>query len=111
MIDWDKPVQTRDGREVRIWTRDAKCDPDYPVQGEIYNHRSGEWTYTTWVSTGAYYKIDNEGRDLINVPEKRTLWVNVNPDKRKDAGFQHKISADTCAGPDRIKCIEVEYEV
>ena len=59
-------VQTRDGREVRIYATDA--GGDYPVHGA---RRCGdEWKSETWMQKGAYTfsTIDN-AYDLVPIPQ------------------------------------------
>ncbi len=72
-IDWNKPVQTKDGQKVRVLCKDG---PNYlwPVIGLV----AGKEHPDRWNALGAHdnpYGWDNLG--LINVPEKHELWVNV----------------------------------
>ena len=64
-IDFDKPVQTRDGREVRIYTQQGR-HPTRVVVGEIC---VGDVpTVDRWYANGSYF---NDGgladSDLVNV--------------------------------------------
>lgn len=75
MIDFTKPVQTRDGRKVRILCTDSD-HPHYPVVGLVENISSGTWTLDgkyqiAPVDTG----VDEV--DLINVPEELSGYVCV----------------------------------
>lgn len=76
MLDLSKPVQTRDGRPVRILSTDR---------------RGGEYPIVALVSTGeienvATFTIDGKcggaicrphTHDLVNIPERRFLWLNI----------------------------------
>lgn len=71
MIDFKKPVQTRRGYPVTILTTDGRGN--YPVVGYIWERTDVH----TWMRSGRYF-ADLEGPlDLINVPEKRTAYVNI----------------------------------
>ncbi len=78
-IDFSKPVQTRDGRKVRILCVDRKSSQSIvglitsPVDGaeELHSwHEDGRRVH------GAGWSGSNEA-DLINVPERLERWVNV----------------------------------
>lgn len=77
MIDWSKPIETRDGRAVRIWTREALCDPHWPVQGEVLN--DDRWVRQKWRADGKYLapEVRTSKGDLVNVPTKHTKWGSV----------------------------------
>ena len=86
-IDWTKPLQTRDGRKVRILCRDSKLEPKCPVLGLIENPRNGLESLETWNENGSIYPqsfLDSfsyektSERDLINVPEERWIYVFKN---------------------------------
>ena len=79
MIDFTKPVQTRDGREVRIYSADPANGGDYPAHGAIKDADRGFFPQT-WAMNGSVYNGGNEKpSDLINVPE--TYYVPVYTDK------------------------------
>lgn len=65
-LDRNKPVQTRDGRKVTIYTWNAPSST-YPIHG----YADGFAGPSSWCATGAYH---TEGAiyqfDLINVPEQ-----------------------------------------
>lgn len=74
-FDPNKPVQTRDGRKVRIICTDKRGL--YPIVALI-SDGYGESCSTH--SGGGKFSINREGddpHDLINVPECKTLWANV----------------------------------
>lgn len=71
-LDLSKPVQTRDGRKVRILCTDA--GGERPVVGLI-DGCVWRWTGGGYDSNGNYRSAQY---DLVNVPEpERTVWVNV----------------------------------
>lgn len=86
-LDLTRPVQTRDGRAVRILCTDAKspqsviglvADPD----GKEHN--------TSWQANGLWgYGDSHSSSDLINVPIKHKLegWVNVYSDNLQPTYF------------------------
>lgn len=75
MIDFTKPVQTRGGKSVRIFTTLADGQP---VVGQI----DGSTTINRWDIDGTFgvsrppLQVPHPA-DLINVPEKRTAYVNI----------------------------------
>lgn len=77
MIDFTKPVQTRDGRKVEIYSTDN--GGVYPVHGRMYSITEDAWGVGTWTETGAKFANERSGMDLINVKEKekKQRWANV----------------------------------
>jgi len=68
-LDLTKPVQTRDGRPVRILANDMKADQ--PVVGVVTNNDGREFVAQWDVSGKFYQRSTHEGpTDLINVPPK-----------------------------------------
>ena len=82
MVDWSKPIQTRDGRKARLL-------------GQIVNQRFGghtrvvcitdtvagdEWVhYVNAYSGSVHNEADDRNYDIINVPErKKHKCVNLN---------------------------------
>ena len=108
MIDFNKPVQTRDGRKVRILCTDANSA--FPVVGLIID--GGEFdTLETWDSTGCCYeKRTADEDDLINVPERVERWVNV---YGHDLGAVRSSRAEAdkqSSSPGRSGVIRITYE-
>ena len=110
-IDWDKPVQTEDECEARIFTTKGRCK-GYPVVGERRGF-FGYWYVDKWTIDGI--AGENSGypltanRSLVNVPQKHTLWVNV---YNKIGGFcgsvhEERLSADNECW--RYACVEVTF--
>lgn len=72
MIDFDKPLQTVSGREVRIYATDGAGE--FSVHGA---YLKGEWDSVTWTKDGRFEGVKESCLDLVNVKTKRTGWVNV----------------------------------
>jgi len=78
MIDLTKPVQTRDGRDVRIWMPDA--GGDRPVHGSIYDVINDKWMLASWLPSGLHCGNDDCRDRLVNVfPKmiKRRMYVST----------------------------------
>lgn len=109
MIDWTKPIQTRDGYPVRILCIDARTDR--PVVGlVIFNANIKEDVYT-WFTNGSY-SVSKHSRDLINVPVKHEGWLNIYPTNGIEGYFyKTKEEADNAASiiMKRIACIKIEF--
>ena len=107
-IDWIKPVQTRDGRKVRVLCIDKAGERS--VVGLVVHETAGETIYA-WYASGNYMS-NTHNLDLINVPEKRVAWVNMYPDKNAlGVPCKSRDEADKDAAHDREACVRVEYEV
>lgn len=108
-LDLTKPVQTCDGRPVRILCTDAAGE--YPVVGiEIDGEKD---TVRRWTKDGRFatYSRGPHSHDLINTPVKRRItgWLNVYPDG--EAYFnEHRDDADREADASRIACIHIDIE-
>lgn len=80
-IDFNRPIQTRDGRPVRILCTDKSSYVNRSVVG-LVRKDDGEETVYCWNSHGTSFERESSHNDvdLINVPEEieRTLgYVNV----------------------------------
>ena len=75
-FDPTKPVQTRDGRKVRILCIDRKDDID-PIVGLVDDN--GRERISSWRENGKYYhnREGIYGYDLVNIPEHKSAWGNV----------------------------------
>ena len=72
-------VQTRDGREVRIYATDA--GGSYPVHGAV---RCGlKWEFKSWLLTGVYSSVaDLKAEDLVPIPQPQYFNIHTGPDGR-----------------------------
>jgi hypothetical protein len=77
-IDWDKPIQTRDGRKARVVCRD-KQSPDGLTHICLVSTKSGnEETVSHYTVNGGW--LPSESRmdsDIINVPQEHEILVRV----------------------------------
>ena len=73
MFDPKKPVQTRDGRQVRILATDLKI-AGFPIGAAILND-TGEETLSSYNRDGMHLTGIRSRCDLVNIPETR--WVNL----------------------------------
>jgi len=108
MVDLTKPVQTRDGRKARVLCTDRKHNISAPVIALLTEENGNEFC-RTYRADGQYMPC-RSASDLVNLPEKRMIWVNVyvgdylTPHSSKEL-------ADMAAAVSRIACVEVQYEV
>lgn len=93
MIDWSKPVQTRDGRAVRVLCTDCATPTSYPVVALVRDSYGYE-RVQSYTLEGKYRRtIPESPNDLENVPAVTNLWVNVYPNdvgghaSRKEADY------------------------
>jgi hypothetical protein len=92
MIDFTKPVQTRDGRPVEIIT--TKGRGHWPVLGYI----GDDADVRTWTMDGIFAVTGAHPNNLINVPEAVVGWVNVYERlQTMGDGWITKEAADSCA--------------
>lgn len=102
-LDFNKTVTTRDGREVKIFTTEAR-NPAYPVIGE-YKNSDGVWDNIRWSIRGEY-RIGSLGisdYDLINPPEEK--WINVYPSGGGNVHSTKEVANKEATGG-RIACIK-----
>jgi hypothetical protein len=113
-IDWDKPLQTRGGSEVRIWTRDANCDGEYPIYGEVKNS-DDSWSQEEWMEDGTYSKLDLGGTnsyDLVNAPEKKVFerYFKIENDDAWQWYSNKEDAMHYCRPGETILHVRIEYE-
>lgn len=79
MIDWTKPVQTRDGRKARVICTDRKAK-EHSIVALIMQSCGREDAYV-YSTEGRFTDVDL-GMDLINVPQRHKhadviiAWAN-----------------------------------
>lgn len=106
LLDLTKPVQTRDGRQVRILCTDMIGT--FPMVGLIKGH-CGDEDVAMWTSDGKYRLFDDCEHDLMNVPEKHSVWINFYKSGMRYGWHTSKEMADRQAGEDRIACVNVVF--
>lgn len=113
MIDFSKPVQTRDGRKVRIYVTDGPY-AEYPVVGETIDHDGMRWS-CTWTLAGTFDEEspDKNCLDLVNVPEEQFVYVNVYTtlDGLRCVGcYATRKIADRFSQQGRVGCLRINLE-
>lgn len=109
-FDPTKPVQTRDGRKARIVDTNYKGGPKSILA--IVTLNSTLEAAHAYNKDGSYLTNMTQDLDLINIPEKYTLWVNLYADRGSMFTHSHssRAQADVNAGASRIACVKVEFE-
>ena len=109
-LDLNKPVQTRNGKKVRILCTDRKSKSDiYPIIVLILMADGVEATQR-YRKDGTYLSVGSSGgHDLINVPTQ--YWVNIYPDDDNNIGrfWKNKQDADEFATSGRMACVPVTF--
>lgn len=100
-FDPKKSVQCSSGRGARILCTDAPGD--YPIVA-LVEQPDGAWYPFTFTK----YGHRPSGLRLVNVPVKRTFWLNVyeNGDVYR---CSCRAAADAIKRPHRIACLEITY--
>lgn len=116
MIDFTKPVQTRDGRRVQIFSHDGGTA--YPILGAVESPaaqgRPGHWNLQRWTPEGRFHADTPQPiNDLVNTPRhiQRTVWVNVFSEY-VGQGWGSKDDADRLGGgaAGRLACIPIQID-
>lgn len=118
MIDFTKPVQTSDGRAVRILCTDANCSSNgeaQPIVGLVGDH----YCPMAWCLDGRYYGASTETSDLdlVNVPPpKKKAQVEVRLLRDHRGVYASAYMHDPALAPSwtgnfiAVTTIEIEYE-
>ena len=112
-FDPKKPCRTRNGRAARIICTDGKGDQ--PIIALIDYE---DTDIVTRFTTDGHWQIQNGecGNDLINIPEKHEMWVNVYTKQDTcytigDGCFTKEQADKEASGvPFRIACVKVTFE-
>lgn len=111
-VDWTKPIQTRDGRPARVLCTDLKSPNELRVVIAVLltdGKREDVWYRPP---CGKFYGMNKESpTDIINVPEKRTVYINIySPNDM--VLHTTKEAAEQCLVKDLcIARVKVEYTV
>lgn len=107
MFDPRKPVQTRDGREAKVYEVYDKY-----LHG-AYKNDDGSWDLVHRTINGLVYHGTIRDKDFVNIPEKFEIkgWVNVYPDGSQSPPYETKEFANIRARYGRIACIFVDMTV
>ena len=111
----NKPVQLRDGRQVRNICWDFLTETGVRITGIVTN--AGFDSFYTWDKSGHYYgNIHNSGSDLVNIPEKIQGWINVYQDTSPHKFIRNNIyatreEATEAADGEAIACYYIDILV
>jgi len=104
-FDPKKPVQTRDGRKVRIICTDARSA--YPIIALIEMSNGGESRMSYTADGTSMYCTPSA--QLINVPERKTWWANVY-DFGLPRTHKSRKAADALRGSDALGLVSLTIE-
>lgn len=107
-FDPTKPVQTRDGRPARIVATDAKVS-NRPILVLITDPGGFEGIGYRFLN-GRLTPTGESIHDLVNIPVKKSGWINIYADWRYAVIYDNKEAADYTATVDRVACIPIEWE-
>ena len=111
-FDLDKAMKnggkckTRDGRDARIICTD-RLDTIYPLI--VLIRLNNEEKMFDCTKEGRYKLDEYNVSWLVNIPETRTLWLNVYINFLASSVFESKEMADSHS-QHRVACIKVEYQ-
>lgn len=104
-LDLTKPLQTRFGEKAEL-VYDGLTG-DFPLV-VIIHRKNKRKTLRTYTREGIAYTDEGSLANLMNVPEKRTIWLNIN-ENWHTIEYSSRDLADRYARSDRIACVEVTY--
>jgi hypothetical protein len=113
MIDWTKPIQTRDGRPARYLGSLKGCDTHVVA---IACNDNWERETTELVDDAGEAKFSGCGDGVVNAPSKLRGWMNIYESVSSlcpftlDTVYHDEDDAHRNAGPGRIACVRVEFE-
>ncbi len=89
MLDLNKPLQTRSGREAKL----VEICEDFSIVAAVKGE-AASWSIVGYCETGRYHPHCGESpMDLVNPEEKRVLYYNVY-DEGFGSGFQSREGAE-----------------
>jgi len=111
----NKPVQLRDGRQIKNICWDYQLSRSMKGISAIIRSKDGSRDYwQEWTMDGKVYLSANTiiSEDLINVPERIQGWINVYGEGAIVQFHETKEMADKYASKQgRIACIKINYTV
>lgn len=113
MIDFGKPITTRCGYPVEIWTTKA-AELIYPVQGSVLiGTKRKKWGWTSEGCAFSYGDFHSDF-DLINPPEEIEGWVNIYNEDKRFYAFELHNNREIARGADfdnkAIACIKIKFK-
>ena len=111
-FDPTKPVQERGGASARIIETNARGEK--PIIALVTGRDGGEFLRRVYPN-GRIWREQESALDLVNVPQKRSGWMNVYVSLEgitmADSVIHgRKKDADRAAGSARIACFHIEFE-
>lgn len=111
-LDVTRPVQTRDGRKVRLFETNLK-NRNTRLAG-IITMQDGEEFVAAWRADGRATNVREDPIDLVNGPQKRQGWMNVyeasTPEMMNAVIYPTRAAADQrAADRRRLACLPVEF--
>ena len=108
-------AQTKDGHKVRILCKDGPSIVD-SVPQPLVGYIDGCDTADAWCIDGRYFLEVGDDKDLVNIPEKHVVWVNVHQGHvdyflgaklcpTKEDATRHALTYDAT----HVACIKVEF--
>lgn len=122
-FDPTKPVETRNGQTVRIICTDAKSAM-WPVVALVMDKETSLEQVHAFKANGQYHWHGSSSLDLINIPQKKSGWVNlwkvkegqgqagVSPGTIVYKDMRHALEARAAysSGNDMVDTIEIHWE-
>jgi hypothetical protein len=108
-FDPNKPVKLRDrSAQVRILATDLQCG--CPIVIAVKTPDGAEHTQLRFPD-GRCYPNRDDPYDLVNVPEKHELWINLYHTEGVFFGcaYPTREQANEKANIDRIACVRIEF--
>lgn len=106
-FDPSKPVQTRDGKAARIIATDKKGQ--FPIVALLTMPDGNEELFSVTRDGRSSTTMHLSSFDLINIPEKHTVWLNCYLGHCGDF-YPTREAADLGRSSNRIACVKVEFE-
>lgn len=74
MVDFSKPVQTREGGQVKLYTTNGvglqvHHGGNFSIHGIYWRVFESEWRLACWRPDGRFYRTSESPYDLVNIPE------------------------------------------
>ena len=106
MIDWDKPIETEDGKPAKVISRDYRTLSHgicivVQIEEAYYSHTASH----TLKGDPAF-----TGPKLRNRKTKREGWVNVYGNGFAAGYYETKTEAEKAANPSLIATVKIEWE-
>jgi len=104
--------RTRDGRDARIICTTAKGCGERSIIALVTNSINVEEVLFYVKDGRCYENSENSSGDLINIPETKTMWLNIylRAENEWMMAWETREQADEHAIKGRIACVKIEYK-